>query len=760
MDRRTFIKVTAITGTSATLARCGNPENQIIRFIPDEELVPGVAVWKPSVCPLCAAGCGLVVRVMDGDVEVVRNGQPGVVRMGLAKKIEGNPADPINRGKTCARGQAAIQLTYHPDRIGEPLRRSGPRGSGTFQRVSWDEALAELAERLDALRSAGRQSSLGFVTDARPTARNELAAQFVRGFGAPPLMTFELFGDGVLRRANGSSFGHEQLPTVDFAQSRYVLSFGADLLGTWNAPVPQTIAYGEMRQGREGRRGKFVQVEARMSQTGASADEWVPVRPGSEGVLALGLAHVIVTAGIRKAVEGGQAGALVDGWATGLADYTPAAVERRTGVSAARIERLAREFAGEAPAVALVAGPALAHTNGLSSALAVNALNALVGSVGVPGGLSFMPRLAAAADRRSLDPLRSADPPLEVLLVADANPVFATPPAWGIREAIERTAFVASFSSFLDETSALADLILPDHSFLESWVDARPESGGMSATVKVAGPVMRPLHQTRAMPDVLLEVGQRLRVPLNPPLQWTTFEEMLRATVEPLSAAAPLRLAPARSGQADESGGSTDAWSAVVAQGFWSAPPPPPKQASVRSNAPARSAAVPSVEPQFDGDPAEYPFHFLPFPSQALLDGSLAHLPWLQEMPDPLTTAMWSTWVEINPQTAARLQIADRDLVEVRSAHGAVHAPALLSPGIAPDIIAMPAGQGHQTFTRYATGRGANPVALLAPIVERETGALAWAATRVRIARVSDGRGELILFAGATRERPHRPSIR
>ena len=106
MDRRSFIKLTAVTGTSAALASCGNPENQLIRFVPDEDIVPGVAVWKPGVCPLCAAGCGLTVRVMDADADVVRNGQAGVQRILAAKKLEGSPAHPINQGGICARGQA------------------------------------------------------------------------------------------------------------------------------------------------------------------------------------------------------------------------------------------------------------------------------------------------------------------------------------------------------------------------------------------------------------------------------------------------------------------------------------------------------------------------------------------------------------------------------------------------------------------------------------------------------------------------------
>jgi anaerobic selenocysteine-containing dehydrogenase len=706
MDRRDFIKLTAITGTSATLASCGNPEHQLIRFVPDDDIVPGVAEWKPSVCPMCAAGCGVTVRVMDADVETTRNGQAGVVKMAVAKKLEGNPKDPISQGGLCARGQASIQITYHPDRLTHPMKRTGARGAGEFKEVGWDEAIAELTAQLDTL-VAGDQKSVAFLTRQRRGRRAALAAEFLKGFGAPAPIACELFADDVLRRANAISFGHEQLPTIDLAHTRFAISFGADFLGTWNSPVAQSMAYGAMRQGRPGVRGAFVQVESRMSLTGASADEWVPVKPGTEGVLALGLAHAILAAKLRPA-DAGRAGAAIDGWTSGLPDYTPAKVEQLTGVAAKRIERLARALAEQQPAVAFIGGAPLAHTNGLFNALAVNALNALLGNVGQPGGISFTPG-SLKSEARNLTSQDLAS--VKVLLLADANPVFDTPKAWKVREALAAIPFIASFGSFVDDTSGYADLILPDHSFLESWVDSAPESGSMDAVPASAGPVMKPLYQTRAMADVLIEVAGKLKKPVA--LPWKTAEEVAKST----ATASPQPSAPS------------------------------PKAASY-------------VAAAFDGDPSAYPFHFLPYPSLQFGDGSSAHLPWLQEMPDPLTSAMWSSWIEINPQTAERLQLAQGDLVDVTSSQGTLRAPVMIFPGIAPDMVAMPVGQGHDMFTRYATKRGVNPIGILAAAAEADTGALAWAATRVKITRAGDGDGRLIMFAGEMREHPNEGETR
>jgi len=705
MDRRRFIKLSALTGTSATLASCGNPEYHLIRFVPEDRLVPGVADWKPSICPLCPAGCGLTVRVMEGDAEVMQNGKLGVTKMGLAKKLEGDPNHPVNHGKLCTRGQAAIEITYHPDRVGHPLKRAGSRGDGKFEEISWEQAIAELLAKLDALAAANNTKSLAIVTTRRPGKRQELLRQIASRFGAPPPIVFDFFGDDVVRRANALSFGKKQLPTLDLGESKYVISFGADFLGTWNSPVSQNVAYGHMRQGRPGIRGKFVQVEYRMSQTGANADDWVPVKPGTEGFLALGLAHVIMKSGSRKPADAGVAGALIDGWTNGLPDYTPASVEKKTGVSATRLERIAKEFAEQKPALAFAAGAAVSQTNGLFTALAVNALTALSGSVNTPGGIYFTPGADPEPSGFGKDGFPSG---VQLALIDGANPVFASPKAWKVRETLMQVPYVVSFGNFIDETSALSDLILPDHSFLEAWVDSTPESGAKVAVSAVAGPAMRPLHDTRSTPDVLLDVSRRLSKPLN--LRWQKFEDMLKEK-------APEDL--------------------VQIPG---------------SNLTARTARY--EEPRFDGDPNQYGFYFLPYASNAFLDGSLAHLPMLQELPDPLSSAMWSSWVEINLQIADKLGIRQGDLLEITSTQGSIRVPAFPSPGIAPDVIAMPVGQGHENYTRYASGRGANPIAILAPVQEPETGALAWAATRVRIAKVADADGRLVLFAGSLRDYP------
>ena len=240
----------------------------------------------------------------------------------------------------------------------------------------------------------------------------------------------------------------------------------------------------------------------------------------------------------------------------------------------------------------------------------------------------------------------------------NANPAFATPQSSGVREAFEKIPFIASFGSFIDETSILADLVLPDHSPLESWLDDAPPSGSTRMVASLAAPAMSPLHNTRAMPDVLLDVAQQLGGDLAKALPWKTYDEALQAAFKTL-----YKEQGTKSGAKD----ADDFWQKVQDQGgWWSAEEKPlPVSAGKLAGGPAKSAA-----PQFDGDPGQFPFHLLPYASQMWYDGSLANLPWMQEAPDPISSVMWGSWVEINTQTAAKLGIVQGDLLEVASQHG------------------------------------------------------------------------------------------
>src|SRR4030095_7879746 len=215
--------------------------------------------------------------------------------MRVEKKLEEDPDDTISQGKLCSRGQAAIQVTYHPDRLDKPRKRTGERGSGQFVEITWEEAIKELTGKLNELAAASDQASLAFLAKPRQGRRLGLINELIQRYGAKAPIAVGLFSDDVLRRANAISFGSHQLPTYDLENARYVISFGADFLGTWNSAVAHSAAYGRMRQGRQGGRPKVVHGEARLTQTAANADEFVACKPGTEGLLAMALAALVNT---------------------------------------------------------------------------------------------------------------------------------------------------------------------------------------------------------------------------------------------------------------------------------------------------------------------------------------------------------------------------------------------------------------------------------------------------------------------------------
>ncbi len=726
LTRRDFLKVGSVTAAGAVaFTGCAPAARESIIQSPllmPEDTLNSFENWYGSVCKQCGAGCGIVVRVIEG----------------RAKKIEGNPDHPLNAGKICARGVSGVQALYHPDRLRSPLRRSGPRGSGRYTSVSWEEALGEVAARLDALKKENQAQSVVMAVAPLRGVAATITKRFMTNYGGT-VYSFETLDNTVVRRSAEAAFGDPLLPKFDLENATYVLSFGANFLEPWLSQVSYNRAYGEFRQGGA-ERGTLIQFEQRMSTTGASADEWVHLpNPGTDGVLALSIAYVIVSknltsaANIRNATGGAGAAA--------LRGFEPAEAEKKTGVPAARIEALAEAFAKAKAPLAIGGMGAAGHTNGLFNLSAIFTLNHLVGNVGRRGGVLLNPSgpTREFGDQIAADPVRAwraltdrmQNKQINILMLHDANPLYGLPPTVKFGPALKNVPMIISFSSFMDETTAMADLILPDSSYLESWGDYVPDPGVAYETLGLQQPVVNPLYSTRTFSDALLTLAKTapMAEDMKSGLAWETTRDALKALTTPLYEAN-------RGSIRKTEGGKTISqelwWNKVLAAGGWW------DERGVKATPIAPKAFAPrdAADPKFSGDEKQYMFHLNIFPSAGVGDGSMAHLPWTQFTPDPMTTIAWQTWIEVNPKDAEKMGLRTNDIVRVDSPVGSLETTVYVYPGIAPGTVAIPAGQGHTHMGRYAEKRGANPLTLVDPeMIDASTGALAFNATRVRLTK-------------------------
>lgn len=706
ITRRQFLKVSAVAGAATVISGC-SANLQRIEYLetyvrPPEEGLPGEDLWYASTCRQCPAGCGIVVRVSEG----------------RARKIEGNPVHPLNGGRLCARGQAGLQVLYNPDRVRNALRQTGGRGSRQFEPTYWEDAIQLLTERLQGVSDPARIAFLGgLMSDHLYT----IVSRFLAALGAPAPVLYdlhsELEGRHALTRASDQLFGIPVLPVFDVATTDVVFSFGANFLETWLSPVSYSTAYGRLRQGQVGKRGYIVQFEPRFSSTAASADEWVPIRPGTEGLIALALGKIIIEQGLGHEMAHREHEIMYTNVDIG-------AIAEASEVPAEKLERLARAFANADHQVAIPGGSVAARGDGGAALAAIHALNVTVFQLGAHGGAflstvpiaqGFMPApVSSFADvQRLITRMKAGD--VELLFVYGTNPVFELPAAAGLSQALAEVPFIVSFSPFVDETAAQADLILPDHTYLEGWGYQVVSPSADRPVVSSQQPVVRPLYDTRATADVILALADQLGGEIARALPWRNEVEFLRETVTTLR----------------DTGTSAETfWARWRQQGGWW-----PLGEERQSPEPGAifEAPLTTPEPEFEGNAADYPYYLHLYPSIALSDGRGANQPWLQETPDPMTTVAWNTWIEINPDTAGRIGVKNDDIVKVTSPAGEIEAVVYIYPGIRPDVVALPVGQGHAEYGRYAQDRGSNPVDLVVPTADSETGSLAWGSTRVQI---------------------------
>ena len=695
ISRRDFLKLATVgAATTAVLTGCG-PASRYIKREPYMEMPEytynGLSTYYATTCRECAAGCGLIVRTMQG----------------RAIKVEGNPNHPVNLGKTCPRGQITLQGLYNPNRVRGPLKHA--RGEGLYDtnfqdappNLSWDEAVQVVADALQA--SAG----VAFLLGTAPDHLFDLSSELANSIGAAAPIRFgasSIFeARATLSKATEDLFGQAAMPFFDIGNSDLVLSFGANFLETWLSPVAYSRAYAQMRRGNPKIRGYFIQFESRMSQTAAKADEWIPIHPGTEG---------LVVAAIGRLVAEAKGGEMPVAFET--VDLNTVISE--AGVRLETLEHIAQLVVEAFTPIAVPGGGALGLSNGLQIAEAILAFNVLNDNVGKPGGVSLSPlspnqdvyHSPASAQEMTDFIGRMNSGEIKTLFIHGINPVFELPTSLGFAEALANVETVISFATFPDETAFASDYVFPDHHGLESWGYQRVTTGVTQSVLSGAQPVVSPNYDTRATADVLLAASQAL--PFKDEMEF--LQSKFAALV----------------GQADGSFSAPEinTFTAYFQQhgGWWKT-----TSDSVSPSAASALGTNLTVEQaQFAG---EGEFFFLPFISPTLGEAG-ANKPWLQELPDPTTTVMWNTWVEINPETAHELGIENDDVVKIISEAGEVEAPVYLYPAIHPEVIAMPFGQGHTAYGRYAQGRGANPANLLGAHFN-EAGDLAFAGMKVKV---------------------------
>ncbi len=716
MDRRNFFRVVGTASGGAVTGACGRRAEEIIPLlVPEEGITPGVETWHPGVCAECGAGCGITARVMASEREIEVDGERVRQRIAAIKKLEGNRDDPISGGRLCARGHAALQSLYNPDRLRGPMRRVGARGEGRFEPVSWNAAMDEAADRLRGALEADASRVL-FLARPRMDLRTANISRFLTALGAPPACATGTGDFAPEKEGARRAFGWDSMPAYDLRDAMTVLSIGADFLGGWVSPVLYARQYAHFRNGRRGLRGRLIHAESRYSLTAWNADRWLPVWPGEELALALGIGKALVDQG---QVRSGERATEVVARQFAAVDIERAATGAGIGVDV--IREIASELA-ESTAPVVVAGASMVRENSGDAVAAASALNLLLGRAPDSGAVvptpnplpeAVIPRPTSARWR---DRLADAS----VVLVDGTNPAYGCPSS---RDSLRGADTVISLSSFLDDTSAFADLILPDDDPLErAALSVPPTSPVLSVACNAA--FVAPLHDTRPAEQVLSELAEAVGTPY-----------------ETLDLDAALTLVHAATSSSSREDSPDEFVAETLERGGWQG---------------ERAPIGPPADPDL-GDleiaPSAQPIVFQAYESVQFGEGGGANRPWLQELPDPTSSAMWDLPVEIDPATAEELGVTNGDTVRVHSRHGSLEAPVYVHPAAIPGVVSMGLGQGHSSFGRYASWRGANPMRVIGDFRDAKTGTTAMGPTPVRLEKVR-GTNRLIQFSRQDRDEP------
>ncbi len=675
LSRRNLFKYMGAGGAATVAAACDQkPEKLIPMLVPPTnfEYTPHTAYQYMSTCTECEAGCGMMVTVREN----------------RAQKAEGNPLHPINQGALCARGQASMQTLYNPNRTSKP--------SLNGKTISWEEGQKLFNEKLQD--ASGKVVYLG-----KPLSGSDKAffEEWFKAIGGGKRVAFQLLDQQSQRNANSMCFGQDDVAELAFEKAKVIYNFGADFLETWGNPVENARRFSQSNAYDGTTKTEMVHLSAHVSLTGAKADRWVVINPGSEAIVALSIASVI------RDKKGGY-----DFLSGMLAAYAPEKVAEATGVPAEKMKELAQKFIENSPGLALGGGPSSRNSNLTSLHAAINILNAVAGNLGKTVLFHNQPAPENTSHQNLAQLIKDLKAgKVDLLIVDDSDPLHALPNSTGIKEALKNT-FTVSLASQKNDTSSEADLQLPALTDYESWGDAFPRSGVRSIRQPVMAPVS--LFEAKAREDVMLAAAKALNPESFEGI--SDYRDFIRKEWQNIQ---------------QDSGNRShfdQFWVKVLEEGGLFSKSDL-KPVSLKNEV----GQLKFAETKISGSGLT----LIPTTSLFHGDGRGTRNPWLQEVPDPMSQIVWDSWVEINPDTAKKMGIKDRSVVQLQTSQGSIKATAFYHFGIHRDAVAIPIGQGHENSGDVADGFGVNVMNLL-PTEMDESGSLALVSTRAQLNAIED----------------------
>jgi thiosulfate reductase/polysulfide reductase chain A len=654
----------------------------------------------PSICQLCPARCG-IIGFLEGDKLV---------------KIGGNPRHPNSLGKLCTRGLAGINMEYDPERIAYPMIRRGERGKGQWERVSWERAYSEIVSRLKGIHQGGKKGDLVFLSEHR---LNGLLKRFLDVFGKALVIDEDSLSFSNRDSGQWLTWGEEK-GVPDMANSHYILNFGANPYETHEY---YTGFIGRLIEGRVLKKAKLVTFDVRLSYTAGNSDEWFPVTPGTDGIVALALANVILNANLHnKDFIQSWTNIPISALTKHLSQYTPEMAQKISGVHASDIERIAMEFATNRPAVAISGRGLSGHFNGVYNERGILLLNAIVGNIDIPGGYC-LPRTYRLddPDLKMLIPREKA--PLfdleegrltpqkfisrvkrgritpRMLFIYKSNPAYTNPESNLTSEVLQNEKlipYIVVADTYMTETSAFADIILPVATYLESWgLDSSPALD-LIPFVALQQPIVRPYANSVPISDIFIELAQRIGGGLPRYFKFNSTEEYIKrlaSGVEKLEKAGGLNY--------------------LKENGVWFDSNVKPRYRAYESkgfNTPSGKMEIYSERLNRKGF-HPYPV-YEPIPGHGDLQGKFVLVTYEPNVMGPRTgNLLWlaeikhhnSVW--LNRDVAKELHIEDGDRIKISTRIGSFVTDARLTFGIHPRVIAMDRNFGHWGYGRIARAK-------------------------------------------------------